>query len=316
MRLTKSPLRLLWLAVVAGLAAVAFTIPPAASASGGPHQCEGGGKGTIPNYKIGLQLFAVRADLSDQEEMLATFAELGEIGYRAVEHFGSMRGWTAREYHGVVKAAGLRIVGNHGSLNPDSFPDSLQDARDRRQEMIGSGGFGSPGFDTLEETLETAANLNMLGQQAAARNMKVFGHNHDEEFSTRHAYDIDGDGDTEMVPAIEIMIANTNPDWVAFEIDIHWARVGLGTDAAGFEELIAFLEKYSERIPLLHVKDTGADGDMSDLGPANGGTTDWPRVFRAAKHVDYYHWELDRGFTVSPMDSARRAFEYLDCLEF
>ena len=43
----------------------------------------------------------------------------------------------------------------------------------------------------------------------------------------------------EQVPAIEVVIRNSDPNLVAFEIDIHWAREGLGFDKT--QELLQFL---------------------------------------------------------------------------
>ena len=88
-------------------------------------------------------------------------------------------------------------------------------------------------MDTLEDALAIAKNLNEVGKKAGARGLKVYGHNHDAEFRTKLPYDVNGDGVTEMVPAIEVVMLNTDPRYVTFEIDVHWAYEGLGHEHFG-----------------------------------------------------------------------------------
>src|SRR4029079_17564069 len=87
---------------------------------------------------------------------------------------------------------------------------------------VGSSGWPEPGFESLDAALETAAVLNELGERAAARGMTVYGHNHETELTTR----FDGK------PALEVLLENTEPGVVTFELDVHWALVALGSQDA------------------------------------------------------------------------------------
>ena len=166
-------------------------------------------------------------------------------------------------------------------------------------------------MDTLQDALDIAANLNALGKKAAARGLKVYGHNHSGEFATKLAYDVNGDGITEMVPAIEVVILNTDPRYVTFEIDVHWAYEGLGHEHFG--DLVYFLHKYRDRISQLHVKGTAANGAITDVGTPSD-ITDWKSVFRAATNVDYYHFEYD--LAPNPTASAENAYRFLTRIRF
>ena len=66
-----------------------------------------------------------------------------------------------------------------------------------------------------------------------ARGLKVYGHNHDAEFRTKLPYDVNGDGVTQTVPAIEVVMLNTDPRNASSEIDVHWAYEGLGHEHFG-----------------------------------------------------------------------------------
>jgi hypothetical protein len=162
--------------------------------------------------------------------------------------------------------------------------------------------------------------MNLLGEMAADEGLTVYGHNHDGEFSTMYDYDLDGDGTAEPTRVIEILMAETDPDLVAFEIDVHWARIGLAggrgspdlaanlADPANQEELRAFGERHADRIELIHVKDTAPDGDFAEVGQ---GTTDWAAFFDTVPNVRYYFIEHDT--TQDPFATAEIGFNYLTC---
>lgn len=264
----------------------------------------------VPAERIAVQLYSLRDALpatgaADRPEAL--FAALGTIGFAGVERFAGTSGLTVEGYRAAAEGHGLRVISSHESLDPSGWSDRLAEAKALGQTHIGSGGFGGPGLDTLEDTLETARNLNRLGQQAAAEGLVLVAHNHDGELTRLHPYDRDRDGMPEPTRVWEIIAAETDPRWVSFELDVHWTRVGLGVDR--FEETLDFVRRYRDRIALLHVKDTAADGSIADLGR---GTTDWVRLFEAAgPDVAAYIWEHDN--PADPLASAQIAYDFLSC---
>ncbi len=206
----------------------------------------------------------------------------------------------------------LQAVGDHGSLDPATFDARLDQAKTLGLKYVGSGGWPPPGnMDTLENALAIAKNLNEVGKKAGARGLKVYGHNHDAEFRTKLPYDVNGDGVTEMVPAIEVVMLNTDPRYVTFEIDVHWAYEGLGHEHFG--DLVYFLHKYRNRIAMLHVKGTAANGAITDVGTPSD-ITDWKSVFRAASKVDIYHFEYD--LAPDPVASAENGYRFLTRIRF
>nr|WP_274388035.1 TIM barrel protein [Salsipaludibacter albus] len=217
----------------------------------------------------------------------------------------------------------VRPVASHSSLDLDTWDQTLADAKALNQKYVGSGGFGGPGFGSLEDTLQTAENLNELGERALKQGLRLYVHNHDREFTTTYMYDLDGDGDLEETPVIEIVLAETDPRYVSLELDVHWARIGLAggrgsddladnlADPSNQEMLVDFIEQYEDRIVFLHVKDTTTDGGFADVGE---GTTDWGDVFRAATSVEHYFIEYD--FPPDPYASVEDSWEYLTCLTF
>jgi sugar phosphate isomerase/epimerase len=311
----KAMMRRIAASVFGGAAALAGSAAMAADA---------GCLGLAPD-RIGMQLYSTLSELRppqpapppgaprpppaplDPARLDSVFARLQTIGWRNVENFGGNGGLGDAAYKAAADRHGIRFVAGHENLDDAGFAAALARAKAFGQTYVGSGNYGQPGLETLENVLATAEHLNRLGQQAAAQGLKFYVHNHQVEFKNTFSYDLNGDGRPETVTAWDIVTAKTDPRYVNFEIDVHWARLAMGLDK--YDELLAFLQKHRSRVVLLHVKDTAPDGKIADLGR---GTTDWRRLMAAAgPQVGYYLWEFDG--PPNPMESAAIAYNYMTC---
>jgi sugar phosphate isomerase/epimerase len=277
----------------------------------------------IPGEKIALQLYSVRNALqppaqggrgttpATAESIDLVFGQLRTIGFRNAELYSGTLGLTIPAYKALLDKHGIHALGAHGSLTTDLavWDKTIANAVELGQSpFIGSAGFtaGNQSINTYDGAMAIAANLNKLGEAAAAKGLRLYMHNHAPEFSTQYDVPAAG-GKTSKMRFIDVIMANTNPRYVHFQIDVHWARVGFGLDK--FDELLAFLQSHRDRIDLLHVKDTDSMGRYTDLGK---GTTDWVKLFAAAgPQIRYYIWELDD--QAHPMPSAQIAYDYLTC---
>lgn len=242
---------------------------------------------------------------ADEAALATTLAAMRNIGYQSMERFGGTLNLAPERYQELVSNSGIAVVSSHDSLDDEQAQETLERAHSLGQTYVGSWGFGVIGLDTLDNVLATAAHLNEFGKAAAAAGLRLIIHNHEAEFLARYRYDIDGSGTARTLSAWEIVATNTDAERVRFEIDIHWARLALGSEAA----LLEFLRQYRHRIELLHVKDTAADGSIAELGQ---GISDWPSIFAAAgPQVRFYIWEHDQA--PDPLRSARIAYRYLRC---
>jgi sugar phosphate isomerase/epimerase len=279
----------------------------------------------VPSAKIGLQLYSLLTEIqppgpplpagaprppptpTDPAKLDSVYAGLAAIGWKNVENFNGNFGQGDAAYKAIVDRHGMKVVASHESLDDASFAAALDRAKLLGQSYIGSGGYGAPGLTRIEDVLATAARLNTLGQMAAQRGLKFYVHNHQLEFTNVFSYDLNGDGRSEKVSAWEIVEAKTDPRYVNFEIDIHWAHLAMGQDK--YQDLTSFLRKHRSRIVLLHIKDTTPDGKIADLGR---GTTDWSQIVAAAgPQIGYYLWEFDR--PLNPMESAKIAYNFMSC---
>ena len=271
----------------------------------------------LPDAKIALQMYSMNGALrggrggTPPETVDSVLAGLHKIGYKNTELAG-LFGQPIATVRPLMGKNQIKVIGNHGNLTADlsAWAQTIDDAKALGQDpMIGSAGYGPPGLNGgIENVLATAANLNKLGEAAAAKGLALYMHNHAAEVSTTYSYDIHKNGKPEMVSALEIVAANTDPRYVHFEIDVHWALNGLKGNQ---DDLIAFLNRLKGRIIALHVKDTAPDGKITDLG---SGVIDWPRVYAAAgPDVKYYIWEYDGA--PEPMKNAEIAYKYMRCMK-
>jgi len=277
----------------------------------------------LPDAKIAIQMFSMNGALRDPSAapgargatppaiVDSVLAGLHTIGYKNAELAGIF-GQPIGTVRALMEKNQIKVIGNHGNLTADLgvWAQTIADAQALNQDpMIGSAGYGPPGLNgRIENVLATAANLNKLGEAAAAKGLALYMHNHAAEVSTAYSYDIQKNGKPEMVSALEIVAANTDPRYVHFEIDVHWA---LNAYKGNQDELIAFLNRLKGRIIALHVKDTAPDGKITDLG---AGVIDWPRVYAATgPDVKYYIWEYDGA--PEPMKNAEIAYKYMRCMK-
>ena len=250
------------------------------------------------------------------------FTQMAANGYSSFENFNGTFGWTAAEYRQEFESRGLHAVADHGAVDAGTWDARLDEAQALGLKYVGSGGWpNGTNMNTVEGAVNMGSVLNQLGTKARAKGLWVYGHNHDAEFSTKLQYDVNGDGVKETVPAIEVVMLNTDPSLVTFEIDVHWALEGLNYNQ---DALVAFLRKYSKRVSMLHVK--GSDPtqnvgtipstDFARITDAGGpkDVTDWARIFAAAADVDYYHWEYD--MSPDAFASSKVASNLLNCITF
>ncbi|MET0810602.1 MAG: sugar phosphate isomerase/epimerase [Thermoleophilaceae bacterium] len=269
-------------------------------------------RGDIPRSQIAIQLWNFAAyvgfgtDAATQARLEEVLRRLSEIGYRKVEPF-TFNGLTAPQFKALLDKYHLKARSRHGDVSITNFATTLADSKTLGQKYVGSGGFPTPGIGSYENTLATAIVMNELGRRSVRNGTgKFYGHNHQGEFRTTYVDPATG----ETKSAWQILVENTDPRYVTFQLDVLWATDG-GADP------VALLRRYGKRIFSLHVKDgiNVADPANATPVPMGEGEMVFEPILRAAKrHVRYYIYEQDPPFddpTFDPFASAEAGFEYL-----
>ena len=169
------------------------------------------------------------------DDFKGTMEKLAKMGYSGIEiYYGLHGGLQPAEMKDFMESIGMEVVGSHVDL---------ENTDEQLKYLPGTGCkyIICPGFmhlETMDEVMKAAAILNENGRKAKEVGMKYGYHNHAGDFSY-----IDG----KMVN--DVLIENTDPDLVAFEIDLAWAWRG-GTNAT------EYISKNADRVELIHVKET------------------------------------------------------------
>jgi len=143
-----------------------------------------------------------------------------------------------------------------------------------RNKVLGIQYFGSgstpifpPIYTTEAEWIAYAEYLNELGARARQAGQTLMVHNHDIEFEIFF-------GDQTV---FDILMANTDPKNVVFQLDIYWA-----TNGGGIGNPVEVLERYGNRIQLFHVKDMAAGPFPGRIEILGDGIIDFPEIFAAS----------------------------------
>lgn len=273
---------------------------------------------------IGIQLYTLGPDAA--KDLDGTLAAVAKIGFRTVELAGLL-GRTAAEFKAALDKAGLKSPSAHIQARggQDSFQGDLGKlAEDLKLLGVTSAvmpmfyipeRFGAPsaadgglaGYLTRVATGLTAddwkMNAEFLNKRAAAlkpAGIKVGYHNHNLEFAPVG-------GST----GLEILLAETDPALVTFEMDVGWV-------AAAGADPYALLAKHKGRFSLMHVKDIKADTkanfalkmDPADIG---SGSLDWKRLLPAAYEsgVRGFFLEQEPPFTRPRIEAAKIGHDFL-----
>lgn len=185
----------------------------------------------MENINLQLYSFGFDCPLSLLEKIKAA----KEMGYSGVEF---ARGYEEIPVEDVQKAldeAGVKAVSAHVAFN---FME--QDLPYLAKLGVKYVACPMAAFNTIEEAKETAEDLNKFGQLAKQYGITIGYHNHTGEF-----YQVEGKY------LMDVLMENTDPETVAFEIDCGWAS------AAGIDP-VAYIQQHAGRIAAIHIKENGA----------------------------------------------------------
>ncbi|MBA4355338.1 MAG: sugar phosphate isomerase/epimerase [Novosphingobium sp.] len=278
---------------------------------------------------IGLQAFTLGED--QIRAMPETLRELRRIGYRKIE-LGDLYGYAPAQLRkwlddadlicrsmtipgqaigGVsleddldALAVGLRVIGVETVVMPIMrIPDRLGAPTIAPHDELVAQYVRANRAMTAADWSENARVINDIARRLQPHGLRMGYHNHNFEFAPL--------GGT---CGMEILLAETDPAMVDFEMDAGWVA------AAGHDPAV-WLARYPGRFRLMHVKDilptTVANFDMKQNPcPVGQGIVDWPRLLPAARAagVAHFYVEQEPPFTMPRIEAIRSSYRYLSSL--
>jgi sugar phosphate isomerase/epimerase len=272
---------------------------------------------------LGIQLYTLGPDAA--KDLDGTLQALSKIGYRTVELAGLL-GRTPAQFRASLDKAGLTCPSAH--IQPRGGEGALDGDLGKLAEGLTTLGvktavmpmlripdrFGAPaageGFGaylqrvgaglTADDWKMNADFLNEKARGLKASGIRLGYHNHNFEFAP-----------VGSTTGLEILLANTDPALVTFEMDIGWVA------AAGADPQ-ALLKKHKGRFSLAHVKDIKADTKPNfafQMDPAEigSGKLDWKALLPAAyaEGVRHFYVEQEPPFTRPRIEAAKISHDYL-----
>lgn len=244
--------------------------------------------------RIGLQLYTLRRQA--QADLAGTLAAVARIGYKEIELAGYYN-HPATDVRGLLDQHGLASPSGHIAIeaietNPSQ---TFADARAVGHRWITVPSLPRGPRATVDDWKAVANRFNKAARACKSAGFRFAFHNHND--IVRRIGDV--------LP-IEILMTETDPSLVSFEMDIYWAVNG-GADP------LTLLATYPGRFAMFHVKDASAPPklEMADVG---AGMIDFGTIFAKAPGIEHYFVERDDA--PDPLASAAASFEYLSHLTF
>lgn len=246
--------------------------------------------------RIGLQLYTVRKEMEKSVEK--TLADVARIGFKEVEFAGYFNR-PPRAIRQLLDRNGMASPAAHVGLDVVKGPwhRTLNESTEIGHKWLLVAWLNESDRNSISAIKRTAELFNKAGEDAKSYKIRFAYHNHDFEFK-----------EVEGRRILDVLIEETDPKLVDFELDLYWATKG-GADP------LDYFKRYPGRFPLVHVKDAGPAPDykMTEVGK---GTIKWADIFAQRKLAGIKHYFVEHDNPTDPMTSVATSFRYLKELRF
>jgi len=245
---------------------------------------------------VGLQLYTVRALMAKDVE--GTLATVAGIGYREVEFAGYFNREPAA-LRATLDRLKLTSPSCHVGLDnvETGFDATAAAAKTMGHKWMVVASVPGRFFQSVASLKELAQRFNAVGKRAKDAGLRYGYHNHNVEFKA-----VEG-----AIP-LEVLLAETDPAFVDFEMDVYWVTQGGG-------DPLALIDKFPGRFRLLHAKDASGPPaqEMRDVG---SGVIDWKKIFAARKKAGIEHVFVEHDVAPDPVASITASYNFLHNLSF
>lgn len=230
---------------------------------------------------VGIQTYSVRDYLSEDYE--GTLKKIADIGYHNIE-IGGFGPYNSDEWNEVLRKYDLNILSNHIQIEmlEESFNHIAEFNKSIGNHRIVCPYLREERRQDLESYKRVAESLNKIGGKCKEKGFELYYHNHAFEFT-----DYDG------TCGFDILIRETDPELVRFEVDTCWVKFG-GKDPADF------IRGLKGRCNIIHLKDLEA-GDKVVFREVGAGILNFGEIFEAALESGVENFVVEQD--VCPKDS-------------
>lgn len=250
----------------------------------------------LPKRKnnFGIQLWTVKKAFS--KNPLAVLKHLSDCGYQQIESFEGAKGifWGMKntEFKKQTSDLGMNIIASHCNISND-FERKAAEAGEIGMKYLICPFKGAQ--KSIDNYKRFADEFNKCGEIAKKNGIRFAYHNHDYSFKEMNG----------VMPQ-DVMLNETDPTLVDFEMDIYWV-VAAGADP------ISYFKKYPNRFRLCHVKDlinTASNHESCILGK---GTIDFKNILKVGEQngIQYHIVEQEAYTGTTELDAAKADAAYM-----
>ena len=219
------------------------------------------GENTSSHITTAVQQIMIGTKCNNYDDALQTLLDIKDAGYEAIElndfmiHKSSILVKLMTKFSGMsignggkldwlklIKESGLKVISLHSDLA--SLENDIKAVADEAKSFgtntVVITGMYKFDYSNLEEVQNLAKRLNQTGQALSEEGIHLLYHNHNCELQKV------APGKT----AYDVIIEETDPEYVNFEFDSYWM-------ADGGANVPALMEQLGSRIKLWHINDRG-----------------------------------------------------------
>ena len=250
---------------------------------------------------LGIQLYMVKEDM--ERDPIGTLKQLGAMGYKQIESYGSDRGifWgkSNTEFKKIASGYGLTLVSTH--YNPctlDEFNNLAAQSAEIGMKYLVCPWLGPQ--KNIEAFKTFADDFNKRGAICNKHGLRFGYHPHDYPYKP-----VNGE-----LP-IDVLLAGTDKELVDFQMDVYYT-VTEGADP------YAYITKHKGRFKMAHMRDVlkhrlpaeSKEESACDMGE---GIIDFRKFIRTGQDngMRYFFVEQSRFFHETPLHSANKNAAYL-----
>ena len=239
-------------------------------------------------------MYSLREDLPKDPK--GVLAKVASYGYKQIEGYegdmGLFWGMSNKDFKMYMDDLGMEYIASHCNIDKD-FERKAGEAAEIGMKYLICPGRKKKSIDGYRQN---ADEFNEKGEICRKNGIKFAYHNHEYSFEVMEG----------QFPQ-DIMMQNTDPKLVDFELDIYWI-------VTGNQDPVEWFKKYPNRFVLGHVKDrlagTTERGASCTLGH---GIIDYPKMMKYAKAagMKYFIVEQERYDEGTPLECVENDAKYM-----
>lgn len=244
---------------------------------------------------FGIQLYTLREDMPKDPK--SVLKQIASFGYQQIESYegpmGMFWGMSNKEFKKYLDELQLNIVSSHCNVF-ENFESKANQAAEIGMKYLICPWLGPQ--KTLDDFKKAADKFNECGTIAKKAGIRFAYHNHDYSFKL-----------LENQKPQDVLMKNTDPDLVDFEMDIYWVVT------AG-EDPILWMKEYKNRFTLCHIKDRIKNTNEAFASCTLGeGGIDFQAIVSAGKKygMKYHIVEQERYDGTTPLKAVEENAEYM-----